>query len=114
MTRYWPKLAEARIHPSLEHAIRLAYDGIYDVQDALMSMSSQAVLHPTLSSAGVITRVDIIRAGKYDTLPAIRAIGGGGSGSVFATTLNNSGGIASVTVINGGSGYTSLPYIKVG
>jgi hypothetical protein len=109
---WWPKLAEARVHPALENAIRLAYNAIYDMQDGFTALASQAVLHATVAG-GVVTRVDIIQSGRYTNIPTITAIGGGGTGVRLTPTLNVSGGIGSVAVSAGGAGYTSAPYLTV-
>lgn len=110
--RYWPKLAETNVHPSVELAFRQAFNGIYDCQDAFTILASEAQLHATISS-GVITAVDVIKAGQYQSIPTVKAVGGGGSGASFTVSLNQNGGIVSVNVVNGGSSYTSAPYLVV-
>lgn len=110
--RYWPKLAETNVHPTVELAFRQAFNGIYDLQDGFTILASQAQLHATIAN-GVITAVDVIKPGQYQTIPTVKAVGGGGSGAAFTVNLNGKGGIASVRVNSGGSLYTSAPYLVV-
>lgn len=110
--RWWPKLAEAKVHPGVELAFRLAYNGIYDCQDAFTAQAAMAALHATVGG-GAVTAIDVVNAGTYSAVPTVTAIGGGGTGAKFSAVLNQNGGIRSVTINAGGSGYTSPPYLKV-
>jgi hypothetical protein len=110
--RWWPKLAEARVHPAVENAFRQAYNAIYDTQDAFMALASQAQLHATINN-GVVTSVDIIKPGRYQNIPTITGVGGGGTGLRLTPTLDGNGGIRTVTISSGGTGYTSAPYLTV-
>ena len=60
----------------------------------------------------------LVHHSGYDTFntstaaPQVIITGGGGTGAMAVATLNSSGGVASVTVVNPGSGYTSQPNIN--
>ena len=43
--------------------------------------------------------------------PTVTFVGGGGSGATGVAVLNAAGGVASVTVTNGGTGYTTAPVV---
>ena len=52
---------------------------------------------------------------KYYIGPAVTISGGGGSGATAAAIANEDGSIASIVVVNQGSGYTSTPqYLSLG
>ena len=69
--------------------------------------TAQAVI-----TGGRVTRILVEQPGKdYTTQPLVSITGGGGSGAT--ATANVRGTIQSVNVTNFGSGYTSLPSIKV-
>ena len=112
--RYWPKFGEhTTVEPNkLDLALRLAFNGIYDIHDAFSAQMATATLHATVN-AGVVTVVDVLTAGSYTLVPTIKAVGGGGAGATFKANLNTSGGIASVTIVSGGAGYTSPPALVV-
>jgi NAD kinase len=110
--RYWPKLAEANLHPVVEQAVRQLFNGLYDTQDAFTALASQATLHATVNN-GAVTSVDVIHAGKYQNIPTVTAVGGGGQGVRLSATLDSNGGIRTVVVNAGGTGFTSPPYITV-
>ena len=92
---------------------RMAYNGIYDIQQAFQVMAANANLHATVNSSGEIGSVEVISGGKYSMLPEITAIGGGGTGVTFRAVLGPTGAITSVTIVTPGSGFTSPPYLKV-
>jgi hypothetical protein len=65
-----------------------------------------------IPEAGVgLTSLEIISRGVYR--PAVTATGGGGSGCLLVAVMNSAGQVASVRVLNPGSGYTSAPTIAV-
>jgi hypothetical protein len=108
----WPNIQEGNAHPEVIQAIRLLYNAIDNHQQAFQAQSGKAQLVATVS-AGAVTGVDVVSAGSYTKLPTVTAVGGGGSGATFSVTLNQSGGIRSVKVTKGGSGYTSPPALSV-
>lgn len=48
----------------------------------------------------------------YESVPAVRIVGGGGSGADATATVLN-GGVVSITIQNAGSGYTGTPAIEI-
>ncbi len=60
------------------------------------------------------TNINLITAcgSGYTALPTVAAVGGGGSGATFTTTVAN-GQITSIYVSGGGTGYTSTPTISI-
>ena len=58
-----------------------------------------------------IDSVEIVNRGCCR--PAVSSSGGGGSGLLLVAVMNSSGGVASITILNPGSGYTSAPTITV-
>ena len=48
----------------------------------------------------------------YDNVPAITFIGGGGSGATATATISGSA-ITAITIVDGGSGYTSPPTVVI-
>jgi hypothetical protein len=57
------------------------------------------------SAGGFGPLVDITNAGSgYQTVPGVSAVGGSGSGAVFAATIAN-GNVTEIIVVNPGSGY---------
>jgi hypothetical protein len=109
----WPSLDEEKAHPDVIFTLRQLVNGLNDHEQAFQAISAAASLVATVNS-GVITAVDVVSAGKYSKVPSVSAIGGGGTGASFQVKLNRDGGISSVSVINGGSGYTSPPALSVG
>ena len=103
---------EGKVDPAVIQHIRLLYNAIDDHSQAFTAQSQKAQLVATISG-GAITGVDVVSAGTYTKLPTVSAVGGGGSGASFRVTLNQNGGIRSVTVVNGGSGYNSPPALTV-
>jgi CubicO group peptidase (beta-lactamase class C family) len=74
----------------------------YDLPIALAEVSNGAIANIDLKGGG---------AGYNDLAPpAVRIVGGGGSGAVAAATVKN-GRIAGVTVKAGGSGYVDPPQV---
>ena len=75
--RYWPKFGEhTTVEPNkLDLALRLAFNGIYDIHDAFSAQMATATLHATVN-AGVVTVVDVLTAGSYTLVPTIKAVGG--------------------------------------
>ena len=70
-------------------------------------------------AGGSVTSITIINGGRYSAINApqfLTITGGGGSGATCSFTLTGSDPtiiINTVTLINGGSGYTSTPTITV-
>lgn len=68
---------------------------------------SGAVGNVTVSDAGVVTGVTVTASGSnYQAPPRVRIVGNG-SGATATSTLTGNG-VSSITVTNGGSGYTPL------
>jgi len=65
-----------------------------------------------IPEAGVgLDSLEIISRGVYR--PAVTATGGGGTGCLLVSVMGSTGTVASVRVLNPGSGYTSAPTINV-
>jgi hypothetical protein len=112
LTQRFPNL-EGKVHPDVIQAIRLLYNGLDDHNQAFSAMAAKAQLVATVNS-GAVTAVDVVSGGKYSQTPSVSAVGGGGSGASFRVTLNTqTGAIRSVTIISGGSDYTSAPSLVV-
>lgn len=61
------------------------------------------------NSTGAVTAVPVTTAGHFYTVaPAVTFSGGGGTNAAATAVLSN-GGVASITVTAGGTGYTSAP-----
>ena len=105
--RYQFKFAD----PQLDDAMQLAFQGVFSVQDAILSIANKADLWATIA-AGAVTDVSVLSGGKYNSVPKVTAVGGGGSGATFAVTLIN-GAVDSVSVLSGGAGYTSPPALVI-
>src|SRR5262249_27098636 len=58
-----------------------------------------------------IATVSLTQGGTYAVPPTVVFTGGGGSGATATAVLDGSGAVASVTITNGGSGYTSVPTV---
>jgi hypothetical protein len=113
-TIHWPNIDDKKAHPDVARAVKLIYNAIDDHNQAWLAQANKAQLVSTIDpTSGVITRADPVIAGKYQTPPTVSAVGGGGSGAQFSVTLDSTGAIRSITVINGGSGYTSPPALVV-
>ena len=81
------------------------YDRLRIAFDNRLGYSAQASVTAT---DGVITSIDVTSAGySYLAPPRIR-IFGNGSGAVATSTVNDAGGVQSITVVDGGEGYTPL------
>ena len=106
--RYQFKFADSQ----LDDAMNLAFNGLYSVQDAILSLANKAVLVATVAG-GVITAVDVVSGGKYNSVPSVKAYGGGGSGSVFTPVLDRQSGAISNVNFTAGSGWTSPPALVV-
>jgi hypothetical protein len=59
-----------------------------------------------------VNAVKIINGGSGYSLASVRVEGGGGSGS-FGNTIITNGAVSSITITNRGTGFTSLPTLKV-
>jgi hypothetical protein len=64
---------------------------------------------------GGIIRIPVLSGGSYLQAPELAATGGSGFGLQLASTINSSGQIVSVNIVNPGHGYTSggLPTIEI-
>jgi hypothetical protein len=81
------------------------YDRLRIALDNRLGYSAQANVTAT---NGVITSVNVTAPGyNYPAPPRIR-IFGNGSGAVATSTVNSAGGVQSITVVDGGEGYTPL------
>jgi hypothetical protein len=81
------------------------YDRLRVALDNRLGYSAQANV---TAANGVITSASVTAPGyNYIAPPRIR-IFGNGSGAAATSTLNGAGGVASITITQGGSGYTPL------
>jgi hypothetical protein len=62
--RWWPKLAEAAVHPAVEQAFRQAYNAIYDSQDAITALNDKHnTTNTTITQSTTIKREDYAGTG---------------------------------------------------
>lgn len=59
---------------------------------------------------GVVTSISITNPGMYYVAPPLIQILGDGAGATATCTVNENGGVSSVTVTNGGSGYLPIQF----
>jgi hypothetical protein len=63
---------------------------------------------------GYVVGVDVYKGGwGYTNAPAVRLIGGGGSGAKATATINNNGVVTSIKVTAVGSGYLGAPAVVI-
>jgi len=63
---------------------------------------------------GAITAVNIVNAGSnYAANPTVRIVGGGGVADLRARVLNGEDGVSTVDIVDGGSGFTSVPTLII-
>jgi hypothetical protein len=96
------------------------FSGLYDIKidtdQELRFVSTlklqSAILEPVIVN-GRLTRVNIVDPGRgYQTVPSVK-IEGIGSGAEIEMSINNQGGIESVTILNRGLGYDENTQISV-
>jgi hypothetical protein len=109
----WPNLEDKGLPREMVDTARQLINGLNDHEQAFQAIAAKASLVATVNS-GAITAVDVVSPGKFTSTPSVSAVGGGGKGATFQVSLNRTGGIASVKVTNGGSGYLSPPALTVG
>ena len=64
-----------------------------------------------VSPEGVVTSVEVTQPGQgYVAVPKVQILGDGSGATAVCTGLTSTGGVASVDVITGGSGYLPLQY----
>lgn len=73
-----------------------------------LKASARAVI-----SAGAVASIAVLLPGSYSATPTVGISGGGGTGATGTATLSGTG-VASISVTNGGSGYTSAPNVSFG
>ena len=71
-------------------------------------LNKTAILSPVINSSGVMTAVEIVNQGHNYTSPPTITFSGDGTGAAATAVLNVEGGIDSITVDQGGSGYTQI------
>ena len=71
-------------------------------------INKTAILSPVINSSGVMTAVEIVNQGHNYTSPPTITFSGTGTGAAATAVLNVEGGIDSITVDQGGSGYTEI------
>jgi hypothetical protein len=110
--RWYPKFPPDIVHPTVEHAIRLAYDHFYDLQEAIATLVGGATAQSTIA-AGAVTGIMVMFPGfGYQNTPAVTLTGGGGTGAKAVAVIKN-GKIASINVTAPGSGYTTPPIVEL-
>ena len=63
---------------------------------------------------GPITSVVLSSGGSfYTTPPQVFIVGGGGTGAVVTATIDSTGVVTGLNLVNGGNGYTSVPTLIV-
>ena len=62
---------------------------------------------------GFVNGIRILNRGSNYVTPVVRISGGGGSGATATATVNTDGTLDEITVVNGGSGYTSTPDVTI-
>jgi hypothetical protein len=68
----------------------------------------------TAPNGAIVTKINInIQGSGYTSAPTVTISGGGGSNATATSTIS-SGGLATITVTEGGYGYTSQPTITIG
>jgi len=75
------------------------------------TFATATVFQVTAVSAGVVTAIAVKILGSYSVIPSDPVAQGSTTGAGSGATFNCSWGVASVTITNGGSGYTSAPSI---
>lgn len=63
-------------------------------------------------AAGAVTAITVVTGGYYLVAPTVTLTGGGGTGAT-ATAVVTSNRVASITIGNGGSGYTTAPTVTI-
>jgi len=81
------------------------YDRLRIAFDNRLGYSAQA---SATATDGVITSVDVTAAGYGYLAPPRVTIIGNGAGAQAVSTVNDAGGVQSITVVDGGEGYTPL------
>ena len=103
---------EGIAHPDVARAVRTAYDGIYDLQDAVKEFVNQmlggAVAIPTIA-AGAITAVTVYSGGYYQQDPTVKITGDGTGAKAKAIRTGNR--VTGVTITAGGAGYTNAQVV---
>lgn len=110
--RVYPVIHQS--HESVRTASRIAFDSIYDLQDALKQLLTQnqggAVGFATVA-AGAVTAVQVTYGGfNYTEPPTVGFTGGGGTGATAVAILSGNR-VTGVTITNGGAGYATAPQV---
>ncbi|MBN2681915.1 MAG: hypothetical protein JXR58_05370 [Bacteroidales bacterium] len=81
--------------------------------NSIILRAPSAYLTANISGDGV-SSVNIVGSGfGYNNPPVISFGGGGGSGAEATATINSNGEITAITITNTGSGYTSVPSVRI-
>ncbi len=65
------------------------------------------------STAGPVDGLFLVAGGSGYVSPTVTFVGGGGTGATATATVDVSGTIVSITLVNGGDGYSSAPVIEI-
>ena len=71
-------------------------------------INKTAILSPLINNSGVVTGVEIVNQGSNYTSPPTITFSGTGTGAAATAVLNVEGGVESITITQGGSGYTEI------
>lgn len=114
--RFYPKHPvgkDAKVNVDLlnQHQ-RLAFDHIYDLQEAVATMTGGAT-GLAIIAAGAVTSVQVMYPGfGYTKIPRVTITGGGGAGATAVATITQ-GRVSKITVTAGGAGYVSTPVVTI-
>ncbi len=109
--RTWIKFFASGLVAAFAASVTLAQQPVVSV-----SITQVDVLNGA-TTTGFVNSVTLIAGGAGYTPSSTAPLsfsGGGGSGAAGTATINSSGGIASVSLTSGGSGYSSAPAVSVG
>lgn len=111
--RHYPDFSKAaKVHPELAKEMRLVYDSVYDVRDAVMAMVAPPSALAQIDNTGKVSLAMATFPGVgVKAIKKITVSGGGGTGAVVTGTVVN--GRVALTLGNPGSGYTFAPTITV-
>src|SRR5262245_43300842 len=113
--RGWLELLRQRITDPLRMADTLLFD--HDASPGQRARLAAGYSPPTVTataSDGGVVITGFSGGYNYASPPAARVIGGGGSGAAIATTVDGTGTLSSVEVIQPGQGYVAPPQIVFG
>jgi len=108
-------LKKEEIPPSTANEYDQVVETNYQLNQIITRGFSQATLACTIDSNGRINRVTVTYSGSsYNPeYPPTVAVQGNGVGAVIQTVVNNLGQVTDAYIINGGTGFTTVPKLVV-